>query len=921
MYPLNTTIDDSSPLITYEGTWNANSPTDPGLHDFNGTAIYIYGGRRSNYGKFIISLDGEESSGSAFNPSVSGTSELLFHKEGMKQGWHTVVITNNGTGAQSGLDIDFVSSSFSLTEVNSLPVHTFKKKFNQPPDAMRCRQDASLRLKKTDLPSLDHLDIRYHNQLVVRNGRFHIHLHIRLSISIPFSSRELFLSTKQPTITYKDEMSQFDWLPHGAWSKDENSGGKKTSMVGAYVQFNFESHPLLPPLPSFSPFSLYVPPRSHPAGQAVSLQGLVGPDCTNSYNVTLDDSPPRTFDASNRISISTTLYYADNLGPGNHTVKICNLGGTGSKTRTVSDDEEIPQVRTRARSHFSRRSRTPSKYYHGMKRRQTSESGVQQQIFGITQAQVWRGNSDVTVSSTTPSIPSPTGTDAPSSTGSLSTGAIVGIATGGVVFMALILLILLLSRRNKTLWIRLQRGYMVQSQSEPHSPTAREGKYDPVSSTPLIRSQGPAPGPDSGLTFFRFPRRKKRPTLDPYPFPDNDESSGSGNTLSGARGTTAIDHARDSQTNAFTHKRERSGSGLYKPYTGFGRSRHHHGQGNMSQGQMNISSMEEYNPSGQGRGRLSLSLPLPGEDPAGIDLGEVTVTPATAERSTPLRTDTAFTASTLVAEDGSEDMALEDKPLKVRITHNPPSLSSSAANSDSELPLQTQTSRRNTTTRSTTTPRTPKSSSALLSGNSHLRFSRTSYPSRFSHSRPSRRTTRSSSPSRTGLLHPDSEVQSDFEEDYDDTADFYARDASGILGSHISPTSIYSVARTQSSARTLARIRVVDDRTEYEDEEADPSIPPLPMTPPWLSALNRNGTRNLTASPASFTRGGGGSVADAAGEVDQMLHHQILGSNPDPNRQTTNDSLPPPAYTSRTPTIDLPPPPPPPPLGIFPPTA
>ncbi|KAF5361544.1 hypothetical protein D9757_012082 [Collybiopsis confluens] len=913
MYPLNTTIDDSSPLITYEGTWNANSPTDPGLHEyyqststdswtpssnascsFNGTAIYIYGGRRSNYGKFIISLDGEESSGSAFNPSVLGTSELLFHKEGMKQGWHTVVITNNGTGAQSGLDIDFITwTSDIITNSSSATVASTSISTSVSPSASPSRAE---NFSSPQSSQVNHGN-KHHN------------------------------NTFPPAITYKDEMSQFDWLPHGAWSKDENSGGKKTSMVGAYVQFNFEVRPFFlaspsSPLPSFSPFSLYVPPRSHPAGQAVSLQGLVGPDCTNSYNVTLDDSPPRTFDASNRISISTTLYYADNLGPGNHTVKIYNLGGTGSKTRTVSDDEEIPQVRTRARSHFSRRSRTPSKYYHGMKRRQTSESGVQQQIFGITQAQVWRGNSDVTVSSTTPSIPSPTGTDAPSSTGSLSTGAIVGIATGGVVFMALILLILLLSRRNKTLWIRLQRGYMVQSQSEPHSPTAREGKYDPVSSTPLIRSQGPAPGPDSGLTFFRFPRRKKRPTLDPYPFPDNDESSGSGNTLSGARGTTAIDHARDSQTNAFTHKRERSGSGLYKPYTGFGRSRHHHGQGNMSQGQMNISSMEEYNPSGQGRGRLSLSLPLPGEDPAGIDLGEVTVTPATAGRSTPLRTDTAFTASTLVAEDGSEDMALEDKPLKVRITHNPPSLNSSAANSDSELPLQTQTSRRNTTTRSTTTPRTPKSSSALLSGNSHLRFSRTSYPSRFSHSRPSRRTTRSSSPSRTGLLHPDSEVQSDFEEDYDDTADFYARDASGILGSHISPTSIYSVARTQSSARTLARIRVVDDRTEYEDEEADPSIPPLPMTPPWLSALNRNGTRNLTASPASFTRGGGGgSVADAAGEVDQMLHHQILGSNPDPNRQTTSDSLPPPAYTSRTPTIDLPPPPPPPPLGIFPPTA
>lgn len=171
---------------------------------------------------------------------------------------------------------------------------------------------------------------------------------------------------------------------------------------------------------------------------------------------------------------------------------------------------------------------------------------------------------------------------------------------------------------------------------------------------------------------------------------------------------------------------------------------------------------------------------------------------------------------------------------------------------------------------------TPKSSSAL-SGNP--RFSRTSHASHFSRSRG--RATRSLSPSRARLLHSENEVHSDFEEDFEDyeTADFYAQDASGIVGALVSPIS--SLTRTQSDARTPVRGRTED---EIYDEEADFA---RVRQSGWLPGI--------------------GSAPFSAAFTGRFWTRDSGSTAPPPGRQDSNETLPP-AYTSRTPTFEIPPP-------------
>ncbi|SJL11327.1 uncharacterized protein ARMOST_14730 [Armillaria ostoyae] len=54
-----------------------------------------------------------------------------------------------------------------------------------------------------------------------------------------------------------------------------------------------------------------------------------------------------------------------------------------------------------------------------------------------------------------------------------NSGAAAAIAVASVAFITLLVVIWLLLRRNKTLWTRLQNGYMVQSQYDWHYPSAR----------------------------------------------------------------------------------------------------------------------------------------------------------------------------------------------------------------------------------------------------------------------------------------------------------------------------------------------------------------------------------------------------------------------------------------------------------------
>lgn len=126
MASFNLTVEDSSPLIAYSpaGSW-VDSPIDdpiattysggsyhvstaPGATatiTFTGTGLSIFGGHRSNYGTYSISLDGQTiSSGSSQSNDLS-TRQLLGSASGLPYGSHTAVLTSTGGGP---IDIDWV---------------------------------------------------------------------------------------------------------------------------------------------------------------------------------------------------------------------------------------------------------------------------------------------------------------------------------------------------------------------------------------------------------------------------------------------------------------------------------------------------------------------------------------------------------------------------------------------------------------------------------------------------------------------------------------------------------------------------------------------------------------------------------------------------------------------------------------------
>ena len=117
-------MDDSSPLLTYTGSWLDTPSNDtlaanyssqslhttfvPGAEvtlKFNGTGVWFYGGHRPGYGSYVLSVDGSTvgsgtsaSSAAAFNQLLEGTSDLTM-------GEHTAVLLSGGGGP---MDVDYV---------------------------------------------------------------------------------------------------------------------------------------------------------------------------------------------------------------------------------------------------------------------------------------------------------------------------------------------------------------------------------------------------------------------------------------------------------------------------------------------------------------------------------------------------------------------------------------------------------------------------------------------------------------------------------------------------------------------------------------------------------------------------------------------------------------------------------------------
>ncbi|KAK1232902.1 hypothetical protein PQX77_003970 [Marasmius sp. AFHP31] len=129
MYTLNLTVDDSSPLIYYEGNWSQKVPdneeTAPKYHDktfmvtyernasatftFNGTYFAVAGGRAHVYGNFTVTIDNKDVHElSSYAMSGEEKYQQTLFETNLAQGYHSVRLTstdNNGYG----FDIDSIT--------------------------------------------------------------------------------------------------------------------------------------------------------------------------------------------------------------------------------------------------------------------------------------------------------------------------------------------------------------------------------------------------------------------------------------------------------------------------------------------------------------------------------------------------------------------------------------------------------------------------------------------------------------------------------------------------------------------------------------------------------------------------------------------------------------------------------------------
>ncbi|TEB30341.1 hypothetical protein FA13DRAFT_1733648 [Coprinellus micaceus] len=142
MASFSLTVEDSSPLLVYDppGAWSDSSQDDPLLPsysgqsyhstttqgatatiEFYGIGITVLGGKRPQYGSFMVSVDGVlvVSDGSARGGS-NVTKQILATVSGLPVGRHRAVIENAG-GSPVDIDsvviIDQVGSSGSATEM------------------------------------------------------------------------------------------------------------------------------------------------------------------------------------------------------------------------------------------------------------------------------------------------------------------------------------------------------------------------------------------------------------------------------------------------------------------------------------------------------------------------------------------------------------------------------------------------------------------------------------------------------------------------------------------------------------------------------------------------------------------------------------------------------------------------------------
>lgn len=157
MATFNLTAEDSSPLISYAppGAWSDStddpmlpSYSDNSLHstshqgatatiNFTGTGIAIFGGQRSDYGTFSITVDGQSVASGSAASQQDAVKQLLGSASGLVNGPHTAVLTSTGN---SPIDLDFVEIQTQVgstgSQVTSKTVDDADTSISyQPPDA------------------------------------------------------------------------------------------------------------------------------------------------------------------------------------------------------------------------------------------------------------------------------------------------------------------------------------------------------------------------------------------------------------------------------------------------------------------------------------------------------------------------------------------------------------------------------------------------------------------------------------------------------------------------------------------------------------------------------------------------------------------------------------------------------------------
>ncbi|KAJ7120175.1 hypothetical protein C8R44DRAFT_541939, partial [Mycena epipterygia] len=86
---------------------------------FNGTQVWIYGSKRDNHGPYSVKMDGNTMEYDGFSADDEYTS--LFDSGSLKQGQHTVVITNIMKDTKRPyIDIDYASHSAALSALHAL---------------------------------------------------------------------------------------------------------------------------------------------------------------------------------------------------------------------------------------------------------------------------------------------------------------------------------------------------------------------------------------------------------------------------------------------------------------------------------------------------------------------------------------------------------------------------------------------------------------------------------------------------------------------------------------------------------------------------------------------------------------------------------------------------------------------------------